>query len=175
MTNNHTLKLYRYGSPILKKRAEEVTEFDGELHEFIDRMADTLYTQNGVGLAAPQVGLSRRIFIVDLSFGEEVERVLPMINPEILSVEGSCSMEEGCLSIPGVYEDIVRPEKVWIRYWDPDGREREIEADDFLARIIQHEADHLDGILFVDRLGSVKRSLLSKTLRGIAESENGEE
>jgi peptide deformylase len=175
MSDNHTLKMYHYGSPVLKKRAETVTEFDDELRDFVNRMAETLYEENGVGLAAPQVGISRRIVVIDLSFGEEVDRILPMINPEILSAEGECTLEEGCLSIPGIYEDVVRPERVRVRYCDPQGRTVEMDADGFLARVIQHEADHLDGILFVDRLGAVKRTFLARTLREIAESENGEE
>ncbi|MHB9029563.1 MAG: peptide deformylase [Candidatus Latescibacterota bacterium] len=175
MSDNQTLKLYHYGSAVLKKQAEAVTEFNGELRDFVNRMIDTLYEENGVGLAAPQVGVSRRIVVIDLSFGEEVERILPMINPEILSAEGECSLEEGCLSIPGIYEDVVRPERVRVRYRDPEGRTLEMEADGFLARVIQHESDHLDGILFVDRLGAVKRTFLAKALREIADSENGEE
>jgi len=175
MNESLPLKLYHYGSEVLKKQSEEVTEFDTGLGSFIDRMIQTLYEENGIGLAAPQVGLSRRIVVIDLSFGEEVERVLPMINPEILSVGGECTMEEGCLSIPGVYENVVRPEQVRVRYRDPEGRALELEADGLLARVIQHEMDHLDGILFVDRLGSIKRTFLAKTLREIAEQENGEE
>jgi peptide deformylase len=174
MTDNQTLKLYRYGSPVLKKRAEAVTEFDDELRDFVSRMANTLYEENGVGLAAPQVGVSRRIVVIDLSFGEEVDRILPMINPEILSSEGECTLEEGCLSIPGIYEDVVRAERIYVRYSDPEGRPREMDAEGYLARVIQHESDHLDGILFVDRLGAVKRTFLAKALREIADAENGE-
>ncbi len=172
--SDNTLKMHRYGSSVLKKRADQVTEFDSELCYFIDRMIDTLYEENGIGLAAPQVGVSRRIVVIDLSFGEAVDNILPMINPEIISAEGECSMEEGCLSLPGIYEDVVRPERVQVRYQDPAGKEIEIKADGLMARVIQHEADHLDGILFVDRIGSVKRTLLARALRELAEAENGE-
>ena len=167
-----TTKVRRFGDPFLRKKTEEVTVFNSELKDFIDHMIDTLYEENGLGLAAPQVGDLRKIIIVDLSFGEEVENTLTLINPEVLSQEGECVMEEGCLSIPGIYEDLTRPEKVRIQYREPDGAVREIDADGLVARIIQHEMDHLDGILFVDRLSTVKKLLLAKALREIAE-ENG--
>ena len=165
-------KVRRFGDPILRKSTETVTVFDSELKDFIDTMIDTLYDENGLGLAAPQVGDIRKIVIVDLSFGEEVENTLALINPEVLSQEGECIMEEGCLSIPGIFEDVSRPEKIRIRFQDFDGTIREIDADGLLSRIIQHEMDHLEGILFVDRLSSVKKLLLTKALREIAE-ENG--
>jgi peptide deformylase len=165
-------KVRRFGDPILKKTTETVTVFDSELEDFVNFMIETLYEENGLGLAAPQVGDLRKIAIIDLSFGEEVENTLPLINPEIISHEGECVMEEGCLSIPGIFEDVTRPEKIRIRYQEPNGTVREIDADGILARIIQHEMDHLDGILFVDHLSSVKKLLLTKALREIAE-ENG--
>jgi len=165
-------KVRRFGDPILRKSTETVTVFDSELKDFIDTMIDTLYDENGLGLAAPQVGDIRKIVIIDLSFGEEVENTVALINPEVLSQEGECIMEEGCLSIPGIFEDVSRPEKIRIRYQDLEGTFRELDADGLLARIIQHEMDHLEGILFVDRLSSVKKLLLTKALREIAE-ENG--
>lgn len=173
--NLNPMKVYHYGSPVLKKRTEPVTVFDAALAEFIDRMVDTLYDENGLGLAAPQVGESRSVVVIDLSFGEEVDNILVLVNPEIVSSEGECAMEEGCLSIPGVWEEVTRAERVTVRFRDPAGKEFEIEADGLLARVIQHEVDHLNGVLFVDRLGAVKRTLLARTLREIAEGENGGE
>ena len=164
---NYDLK--KYGDPVLRTATEEVTEFDDSLPAIIDGMAEVLYNENGVGLAAPQVGLSKKIVIIDLSFGEKVDNILPVINPEIIETEGECIMEEGCLSFPGIYEDIARPEKVKIRYQDIKGETHELEADGFLARVIQHEFDHLDGVLFVDRLSIIKKNLLAKSLRSIAE------
>lgn len=161
--------LKKYGDPVLRAVTEKVTEFDDSLPSIIEGMAEVLYNENGVGLAAPQVGLSKKIVIIDLSFGEKVDCILPVINPEILETEGECVMEEGCLSFPGIYEDIARPEKVKVRFQDINGETRELEADGFLARVIQHEFDHLDGILFVDRLSIVKKNLLIKSLRSIAE------
>ncbi len=154
-----------YGDTVLKKHAEEITEFDSTLHDIGDCMVRTMYAKDGIGLSGPQIGLSRRIAVIDLSFGNEVDNILIMVNPEILETDGESNLEEGCLSIPGIYEELVRPEKIVVRYHDLYGEVHEIEADSLLARIIQHEADHFDGILFVDRLGTLKRRLLSKKLR----------
>lgn len=169
-----TEKVYKYGSPMLRQKAEPVTLFDSELRAFVERMAETLYAENGLGLAAPQVGVPRRIAVVDLSFGEEVDSILSMVNPEILESEGECTMEEGCLSIPGVFEEVVRPERIRVRYLDLNGEAVETDADGFLARVMQHEIDHLEGVLFVDRIGAAKRALLAKTLREIAEESSEE-
>lgn len=171
---NQPLKMEYYGSSVLRKQAEPVTEFDDDLREFTARMVDTLYEQNGFGLAAPQVGVSKRLAVIDLSMGDEVDNILVLINPDIYFTEGECAFEEGCLSIPGIYESVVRPEKIRVRFQNLDGKPVEIEADDLLARVIQHETDHLDGILFVDRLGTVKRTMLTKTLRDISETKNGD-
>jgi peptide deformylase len=164
---NSTLR--HFGDPVLRKPTEPVTVFDLELRAFVDRMIETLYEENGLGLAAPQMGDLRKIVIIDLSFGEEVENTLTLVNPEIVSREGECIMEEGCLSIPGIFEDVARPEKIRIKYQDVDGTVYETDADGLLARVIQHEADHLEGILFVDHLSPLTRKLLAKALREIAE------
>lgn len=168
---NDNLKMCHYGNPVLRRKTEPVTEFNGELRDFIDRMADMLYEQNGVGLAAPQVGVSQKIVIIDLSFGEEVDRILPLINPEILSGEGECSIEEGCLSVPKIFEQVTRPERILFKYQDLGGKRIEADADGYLARVVQHELDHLEGILFVDRLSTVKKTFLARALRDIAEAE----
>lgn len=157
-----------YGDPVLRKMAEPVSEFDEGLVEFIDRMIETMFDNSGIGLAAPQVGESKRIIVVDRSIGETVDDYLVLINPEILETEGECSLQEGCLSVPGVYEDLVRPEKARVRYADVVGTEHEFDTDGMLARVILHEIDHLNGVLFVDRLSTVKRTLLAKTLKEIA-------
>jgi len=169
---NTKKKVRLFGDPVLKKQCEEVTEFDDNLKELVDVMADALYEENGIGLAAPQVGVTKRVIIIDMSFGEEVDNILTVINPEILSSEGECSYEEGCLSVPGIYEEVLRPEKVTLRFQDVQGNVHEIEADSTLARVVQHEYDHLNGILFIDRLSSVKRNFLAKRLREIAEESN---
>ena len=162
-------KVRIYGDPALREDTEVVTEFDKNLRDLVDNMIETMYEDNGIGLAAPQIGISKKIAVIDLSFGEEIGNVMTLINPEILEKEGKCSIEEGCLSVPRIYEEILRPESVRVRYQDIDGNELERDEDGLLARIIQHESDHLEGVLFVDRLSAVKRNLLAKTLRSLAE------
>jgi peptide deformylase len=169
------LKMRHYGSPVLRRKAEPVTVFDDALLDFIEGMIDTLYEQNGVGLAAPQVGVSKRVVIIDISFGEEENEIIALVNPEILSSEGECAMEEGCLSIPKVWEEVTRPERIRVRYQDAEGNVHEDDAEGMLARVVQHEVDHLEGILFVDRLGTVKKTFLARALRDIAEREDSEE
>ena len=162
-------KIRIYGDPVLRKPSEKVTEFDDSLVELEDRLVESMFFhENGIGLSAPQIGESRKILVIDLSFGENTGKILTMVNPEIVETEGECTLEEGCLSVPGIFETVVRPVKIFARYQDIDGKEREIETGDFLARVIQHEADHLEGILFVDRLSTLKRKLLSKKLRTLA-------
>ena len=158
-----------YGDPVLRIKAEPVAEVDDDIRELVDRMVDAMFDNIGLGLAAPQVGVSKRLVVIDTSFGEDEEHILVLINPEILETEGEVSLQEGCLSVPGVFEDLVRPEKVIVRFVDTDGRKLKVEADGMLSRVIQHEMDHLEGVLFVDRLSTVKRSLLANTLKTMAE------
>ena len=161
-----------YGDPILRKNTEKITVFDTRLLDMVDQMVETLYAKNGLGLAGPQVGISMKISIIDLSFGEDVDNNLILVNPEILETEGTSTFEEGCLSVPSIFEDVIRPEKVKIRFQDLHGKEQEMKTEGLLARIIQHEVDHLKGVLFVDRLSMVKRKLLSKKLRRLAKEGN---
>jgi peptide deformylase len=158
-----------YGDPVLRERAAEVEDFDDDLLAFAARLAETMYDNFGLGLAAPQVGVSSRVIALDLTLGEGDDNALVMVNPEILESEGECTMSEGCLSVPGIYEELTRPERVRVRYRDVHGVEREIVADGVLGRAAQHEIDHLNGVLFVDRLSSVKRQLLAKSLHELAE------
>ena len=161
------------GDEVLRRRADDVEDFGEELRALADRMADIMYESNGIGLAGPQIGVSKRITVIDHSLGERVDDLLVLVNPDIVETSGECMLEEGCLSVPGIYEELLRPERVVCRYQDLDGVECEIERDDFLARVIQHEADHLNGVLFVDRLSTVKRQLLAKRLRTISEELGG--
>ncbi len=162
-------KIRIYGDPVLRKGTVPVSGFDQNLHDIVKNMIDTMYNDNGIGLSAPQIGISDKIIVVDRSFGERVDDVITLINPEIFETEGECALEEGCLSVPGVYEELVRPEKIMIRFQDIEGNVHETDADGMMARVVQHESDHLDGILFVDRLSAVKRKLLAKTLRLLKE------
>jgi len=162
-------KIRIYGDPVLRRKAEPVEDFNAELRDLADSLVDSMYAnQSGIGLAAPQIGVSKRLLVIDRSFGEEFDNILVMVNPEIVEADGETTFEEGCLSVPGIFEPVSRPVRIFARYRDVDGVLREIESDDFLARVIQHETDHLDGILFIDRLGTIKRQLLQKQLRVLA-------
>jgi peptide deformylase len=163
-----------YGDPVLRREAEPVESFDDELRAFVQDMVQTmLESDDGIGLAAPQVGLSRRVLVIGLPPSEEsVEegaerRIIAMINPEILEEsEDTELMDEGCLSLPGlVAEEIERPASVKVRFQKLDGEEVVVDADGFLARVIQHELDHLNGVLIIDHLPALKRSLLRGQLK----------
>ncbi|HEY7026718.1 MAG TPA: peptide deformylase [Gemmatimonadales bacterium] len=152
------LPLHLLGSPVLRERSAEVTTVDDEVRQFVDDLFETMHAAKGVGLAANQVGVARRIAVV-----ETEEERLVLINPVILDAEGRDTEEEGCLSIPKVYADVTRPEKVVLEATDRDGNRYTRTLDGLAARAVQHEIDHLDGILFVDHLGLLKRKrILSK-------------
>jgi len=163
-----------YGDPLLRKKAKPVDKDYEGLKEIIENMWETMYYSDGVGLAAPQVGLSIRIFIVDASSGADEEPELEgfkkvFINPEIIETSGEeWIMNEGCLSLPEIREDVERPDVVRIKYFDENFEEHEEEYKGFAGRIIQHEYDHLDGILFIDYLSPLKKRLLKSKLNSIA-------
>lgn len=172
------LKIYTYPSPILKKIAEPVEQFDGELESLCYDMLRTMYEAPGIGLAAPQVGISKRIFVMDIEFdrqekttasGEtEYELVdrnpVVLINPVIKNKEGTFKYEEGCLSLPGIYDEVTRAQKITVEYQDFSGNKHELEAEDLFAVCIQHENDHLDGVVFIERLSMLKKNLFHKKL-----------
>ena len=142
------LNVREIGDPVLRSKAKEIDEVNKKTLTLIDNMFDTMYEEDGVGLAAPQVGILKRIAVVDIREGNKII----LINPEIIEEEGKAIMEEGCLSIPGETGDVIRAEKIKVRTLDKEGKEIEFEAEGFEARAIQHEIDHLDGILFVDKI-----------------------
>jgi peptide deformylase len=156
------LEIRRYPDPVLKKKAGPVEEVNGELQALIDNMVETMYAAPGIGLAAPQVGETKRLIVVDVSTKEEKHPLLVLINPVIVSFEGRIDSEEGCLSVPGYTSTIKRAERVLVRGVDREGRPMEVEATGLLARVLQHEIDHLDGILFVDRMSPIKREFFRK-------------
>lgn len=159
------LKLYEYPHPILKKKAEKVEAVDDGLRKLLDDMLETMYAENGCGLAAPQIGLSKRIVVIDIAHEDEEPQPLYMVNPEIVwSSDEKEISEEGCLSVPGQRAEVERPDAVRIKYLDYDGKEQELLAEDFLAVAAQHEIDHLDGILYIDRISRLKRQMLLKKL-----------
>lgn len=152
------LPLHLLGSPVLRERSAEVSAIDDEVRQFVDDLFETMHAAKGVGLAANQVGVARRVAVV-----ETEDEKLVLINPVILDAEGRDTAEEGCLSIPKVYADVTRPEKVVLEATDREGNRYTKALDGLAARAVQHEIDHLDGILFVDHLGLLKRKrILSK-------------
>jgi peptide deformylase len=159
------LPIVSYGSEVLRRRAEPVTEIDQEVQRLIEDMAETMFAAPGVGLAAPQVGISRRIIVVRSLEDPEGKDYFALINPEIVGWEGEEVAEEGCLSVPELREEVGRAAKVKVRALDRQGRLVEVEGEGLMARILQHEIDHLDGLLYLDRLSPVKRDLLKRKLR----------
>lgn len=160
------LEILKYPDPRLKNTAQPVAVFDGALHQLLDEMAETMYAADGIGLAAPQVGRSQRLFVIDLGQGEDKKgKLYEFINPQLSDGEGTIAFEEGCLSVPGFTEEVNRKEKIRVNYQDRNGKKMELIAEGLLAVAIQHENDHLDGILFVDKLSPLKRRLMKKKLQ----------
>lgn len=158
------LKLEYLGAPVLRARAAEVVEIDEQLRMLIDDMFETMYAEEGIGLAAPQVGVSRRVIVVDV--GAEGGGPLALVNPRIVeSGSKRAKQEEGCLSIPGIAAAVDRPLTVTVAGLDRDGHPVHIEAEGLLARCLQHEIDHIDGILFIDRVSPLQRDMLLKRYR----------
>jgi peptide deformylase len=154
-----------YGAPILRRPTRPVADLNGNLQQLIDDMVETMYAAPGLGLAANQVGSPHRLFVANPAEDRDPAKLLVMINPELVETEGEILSEEGCLSIPEFREDIRRARRVLLRGLDRHGRPLAVEGDDLLARIFQHEMDHLDGLLFVDRLSPAKRDILLRKLK----------
>lgn len=162
--------ILRYGERPLHAQAEPVLRFDQTLHTLIDDMIETMYAAPGIGLAAPQVGVAQRVFVADLSVGRDPRQLIVMVNPEFVEREGSQLEEEGCLSIPGFNATVLRPLRAVVRGFDRNGTEQTIEGNGLLARAFQHEMDHLDGRLFVDRLRGIKRDVIVRKVQKLQRS-----
>ena len=160
-----------YGDPVLRGKAVEVAGVDDSLRTLIADMRETMHAYNGVGLAANQVGVLQRVLVVSVPIDEERRTELALVNPVILSRSGSETGEEGCLSIPGMFEDVARAARIRLRALDERGVAVELDAEGYLARALQHEVDHLDGVLFVDRLSLLKRQFLRRSLDALARGE----
>ena len=159
-------KIVKYGDPVLENPGDPVTEFDTpELRELVADMWETMYAAKGVGLAGPQIGVSKRISVIDISVGENEEQKLVIINPEIVDRKGSQTGEQGCLSIPGFREPVTRAAKVRVRARNVTGETIEIDGENLLARALEHEIDHLDGILFLNHLSTLKRDMIRRKIR----------
>jgi peptide deformylase len=159
-----------YGDLVLRQKAFPVVKFDEELKQVADQMFDTMFEADGIGLAAPQINISKAFLVIGMPREDQEPERLFFANPEILETRGEIGMEEGCLSIPGVRDEVMRPEWIRLRYQDIKGQTQELEADGLLVRVLQHEIDHLNGILFTDRLSPAKRGLLKSALEKLAKS-----
>lgn len=160
-----------YGDPVLRQKAADVTVFDESLRALVADLFETMKAYRGVGLAAPQVGVSQRVFVVDVPVEDAPNLRLAIVNPVLESRTGKETAEEGCLSMPGIFEDVVRAAELRLRAFDENGQLFERLVDGYLARAIQHEADHLDGVLFTDRLSPLKRQFLRRQLDELARGE----
>lgn len=162
--------ILKYGAGVLHTPAQQVESITLDVERLIEDMIETMYAAPGIGLAAPQVGVVLRIFVVDISMGHDPEGLFVMINPEFIEREGMQLEEEGCLSVPGFNATVVRPMRVVVKGLDRTGTERRCEGTGLLARAFQHEMDHLDGTLFVDRLRGIKRDLIVRRIRKLSRS-----
>lgn len=170
-----TLKIHqvvKFPEPVLSRRADEVTVFDPGLETLVEEMFASMYAAQGIGLAAPQIGLGKRLTVIDVSFQKDPKDKLVLINPEVVELRGKQVEEEGCLSLPEIREKVQRAAWVKVRAQDVKGKTFEIEGEELLARALQHEIDHLDGVLFIDRISRLKRELVMRKIRKM--QRNGE-
>jgi peptide deformylase len=157
--------IVKFGDPVLEKKAASVTLFDEELQKLVDDMFESMYAAHGVGLAAPQIGISKRLAVIDTSFKEDPDAKLVLANPEIIHTEGRHTQNEGCLSIPEFRESVTRPRKVTIRAQDVKGNFYEKTGEELLARAFLHETDHLNGKLYISHISALKRDLMKRKIR----------
>jgi peptide deformylase len=162
--------LMRYGADVLHAPAATVEEITPEIDRLITDMVETMYAAPGIGLAAPQVGVPLRILVIDLSIGRDPKGLITMINPEFVERDGMQLEEEGCLSVPGFNATVVRPMRAVVKGLDREGHPQQIEGEGLLARAFQHEIDHLDGMLFVDRLRGIKKEMIVRKIRKLAKA-----
>jgi peptide deformylase len=165
------LEILRFPHPGLRMRAAEVNVVDEDLHRLVESMTETMYRAPGIGLAAPQVGVPSRLILVDLSAGEKPGELIVLANPEIICKEGEIRIEEGCLSVPDLRETVPRCRRVVVKGTDLKGKVLEVEGEDLMAVALQHEIDHLDGILFIDRISQLKRSRYVTRVKKSADAE----
>ncbi len=162
--------ILKYGAPELRNANKPVDFFSKELEKLAKDMLETMYVSPGIGLAAPQIGYNIRLATIDLSLGKDASQLITICNPEIISAEGEQSSDEGCLSIPDFSDTVTRPLRMVVRGWNLDGREIRFEAEGLLARCFSHEIDHLNGILFIDHLSSLKRTLIRNKIKKLAKA-----
>jgi peptide deformylase len=159
------LKIVKYPEQVLQQPGEPVSEFNAELHQLVADMFETMYASQGIGLAAQQVGVAKRVTVLDLSLGKDPEQKLVLVNPEIIFRAGKQYEEEGCLSFPEIREKVARANKVRVRAQDENGKWFEMDGEELLSRAFQHEIDHLDGVLFIFRMSGLKRDMVQRRIR----------
>ena len=152
-------------NPVLKKKAQKVDRVDASVRALVDDMFETMYAADGVGLAAPQVGVLQRVIVLDTRPRQPESNPLAMINPEIIATDGITTYTEGCLSLPGEAEDVERAARITVNFLDVEGKPQSLSADQLLAIAVQHEIDHLDGVVFVDHLSTLKREVIKKRMK----------
>src|SRR5256885_9646247 len=157
--------IVKFGNPVLEKPAERVSNVDGELKKLVEDMFESMYAAHGVGLAAPQVGIAKRLAVIDITFKEDPDAKLVLINPEIIHTEGRHTQNEGCLSIPEFREPVTRPNKVTVRAQDVHGKVYEKTGEELLARAFLHETDHLNGKLYISHISALKRDLMKRKIK----------
>jgi peptide deformylase len=157
--------IVKYGDPVLEKPAAPVTEFDGELSKLVEDMFESMYASHGVGLAAPQIGISKRIAVIDITFKEDPNARLVLINPVVIHTEGKVTGTEGCLSLPEFREQVTRPKSVRVRAQDVTGKWFETTGEDLVARALMHETDHLNGRLYISHISALKRDLIRRKVK----------
>ena len=162
--------IVKFGNPVLEKPAEPVTVFDGDLRKLVEDMFESMYEAHGIGLAAPQIGLSKRVAVIDITFKEDENAKLVLVNPEIIHREGTHTQPEGCLSIPEFREPVSRARKVTVRAQDIEGKWFERSGEDLLARALLHETDHLNGKLYISHLSALKRDLMKRKIRKLVKA-----
>jgi peptide deformylase len=163
-------KIVKYGAPVLERITKRVTEFDAELKKLTEDMFESMYAAQGVGLAAPQIGVALHLAVIDVSVGKNPEAKIVLANPEIIYIEGEQREEEGCLSVPGFRGNVLRPRFVTVRAQDLTGKPFEMRGEGLLARAFCHETDHLNGVLFIQHLGILKRDLIKRKIRKLAKA-----
>ena len=164
------LPIVKYGDPVLRNPTQPVGEIDAALQKLIDDMVDTMYAAPGVGLAANQVGIGKRLTVIDLTVGKKPGNLHILINPELVEMEGQITEEEGCLSIPDFVENVTRAERVKVRFTDRNGQQREMRGEGLMARALCHEIDHLNGNLYIDHVRGFKKDRILKKIQKLAKS-----
>lgn len=158
-------EIVKFGDPVLEKQAKTITEFDEELRKLADDMFESMYAAHGVGLAAPQIGISKRIAVIDVTFKEDPKAKIILVNPEIVHTDGRQTSNEGCLSIPEFREKVTRPMRVTVRAQDLEGKTIEVKGEELLARALLHETDHLNGKLYINHVSALKRDMMKRKIR----------